>query len=103
MLALLAALESPLVPELLQDPDQLDGVHVVNTLTAGVVAEHLVVSGQTEHVAYAKRISAQQVALHSQAVTVTADHLQVGLKPHGDQFDSGGPTGETGNGSLVVC
>jgi hypothetical protein len=54
----------------------------MDVLPLGIVAEALMIAGQTEHIGDVKRSCAQNIALQGNAVAVPGDHLQDRLQAH---------------------
>ena len=101
-LDLLAALELPVVAHVPDHAQQLDGVHVKDTLGAGMVAELLVVTGETEQVFQAHGRRGQDIALHADAVAVTAGHLDDRFHALGLGDQAGADTRHPDNRCLAV-
>jgi hypothetical protein len=98
----LAALELLEVPHIPHHAKQLDGIHVKNTLGAGMVAEFLVISGKAEQVFQAKGACPQDITLHADSVPVAACHLDYRLDPFGLSEQTGSNTGHSDNSGLTI-
>ena len=67
-----------------------------------MVSKSLMVAGETEQVADAERIRAEQVRLHRQPVAVAADHLDNRLQPLLHQDRSCADAGHAHDGGLII-
>ena len=75
ILDLFAALKFSGIPHIAHHAKQLDGIHVENTLSAGMIAELLVITGKAEQVFQTKGTGTEDVTLHADTVPVATGHL----------------------------
>jgi len=82
--------------------DELDRIEVKDPPRFGMVAEALMVAGETENILDAHGRGAEQIALDGDAVTVAAGHLHDRFHPLLQQDPARGNARETDDGGLVV-
>ena len=101
-LDLFTALKPFSIPHLPNHAQELDGIHIKDTLGPRMVAKFLMVPGQAEQVLQPQGRGSQQVALHTDPVPVPAGHLDDRFHSFGLGDQAGTDTGHPDNGGLAV-
>ncbi len=96
------ALKFPLIPHGTHHIDKLDGIQVENAIRHGMIAKVWMIAGETQHRVDVVRISAENIALHGQPITVPRYHLQDRVEAHLPDQDTGRQAGHTDHRRLVV-
>jgi hypothetical protein len=77
---LFAALELVLVAHFLEHAYELHGIEIVHILCARMIAQRLVIPGQTQHILNTVCGGAQNITLYRQPVSIAAGNLDNGLE-----------------------
>jgi hypothetical protein len=80
----------------------LHGIQIEDILALGIIAKLLVIAGQTQDVMDVKGCGAQNVALQSNSVSVSGNHLQGRFQAHEFEVDAGCQAAKARDRGLIV-
>jgi hypothetical protein len=82
--------------------NELHGVEIEDILGLGIIAETLVITGQTENIVNSKRCSPENITLQGYPVTISYHHLEHRVDPLLLQVYTGRQAAQPGNRGLIV-
>ncbi|OPZ70976.1 MAG: hypothetical protein BWY83_01376 [bacterium ADurb.Bin478] len=82
--------------------DELNGIEIEHAFGFGLIAKGRIVAGHAKQIVQAESGGAEQIALHGQAVAVTAGHLHDRFHPFVQQDFGRRDARQPGDGRLIV-